>query len=386
MDKRYQVFISSTYTDLRDEREIVMQTLMKMGCIPAGMELFPAADEEQLEFIKKVIDDCDYYIIIIGGRYGSTTEEGLSYTEKEYDYAIEKGIKVVALIHGKPEDIPSGKSETEPALRDRLEAFRVKVSKNRLVSFWTEAKDLSGIVALSVMNAIRMYPAIGWVRANQVSNTELLTELNDLRKNKEQLEAEIQTLKSNSDASIFSPKEESEFSYIFSKLSGSHNAIMHITLHKQPLASNPEIIKRDYIVEYSLIRILFENVKKNVIDFKRGEFLRFLDEKLKSGKALEGIDTKGLSFNGFYPETSLQGDLMTLGFLYTENRTRDNGLRKSVARNFNVFIFSEKLYRFVSWLEYYNKIENEPVAGIGDFLGFLQEQFGAEVIKKEVEK
>ena len=78
MDKRYQVFISSTYADLQEERQRVIQTVMKMDCIPAGMELFPAADEEQFEFIKRVIDDCDYYLLIIGGRYGSTTADGIS--------------------------------------------------------------------------------------------------------------------------------------------------------------------------------------------------------------------------------------------------------------------------------------------------------------------
>lgn len=71
MNKRFQVFLSSTYSDLKEERQKVMQTLMSMDCIPAGMELFPAMDEEQFEFIKKVIDDCDYYILIIGARYGS---------------------------------------------------------------------------------------------------------------------------------------------------------------------------------------------------------------------------------------------------------------------------------------------------------------------------
>src|SRR4029078_13480085 len=101
MEKRYQVFVSSTYADLQQERQRVIQALMEMDCIPSGMELFPAADEEQFEFIKKIIDDCDYYLLIIGGRYGSTTAEGVSYTEKEYDYAIAKGLKVVALLHGK---------------------------------------------------------------------------------------------------------------------------------------------------------------------------------------------------------------------------------------------------------------------------------------------
>ena len=114
MDKRYQVFVSSTYADLKEERRTILQTLIEMDCIPAGMELFPAADEEQFEFIKRIIDDCDYYILIVGGRYGSTTPDGLSYTEKEYDYAREHGLRVLSFLHENPSAIPMGKSELDP--------------------------------------------------------------------------------------------------------------------------------------------------------------------------------------------------------------------------------------------------------------------------------
>lgn len=130
MEKRYQVFVSSTYADLKNERQNVIRTLMEMDCIPAGMELFPAADEEQLDFIKSIIDDCDYYLIIVGGRYGSTMPDGISYTEKEYDYAVEQDLKIIALLHESPDDIPVGKSETDPHLRERLKDFKVKLSEN----------------------------------------------------------------------------------------------------------------------------------------------------------------------------------------------------------------------------------------------------------------
>lgn len=195
MEKRYQVFVSSTYADLREERQRVIQALMEMDCIPSGMELFPAADEEQWEFIKKIIDDCDYYLLIIGGRYGTTTPEGVSYTEKEYDYAIEKGIKVVALLHENPEAIPMGKSEKDPELRGRLNAFRDKVAKNRLVKFWKAADELPGLVALSLTKTIKTYPAVGWIRADQVSNAQLLSEINELRKRNERLESELGNLR-----------------------------------------------------------------------------------------------------------------------------------------------------------------------------------------------
>jgi hypothetical protein len=202
VEKRYQVFVSSTYADLKAERQKVIQALMELDCIPAGMELFPAADEEQFEFIKRVIDDCDYYLLIIGGRYGSTTAEGISYTEQEYDYALHRGLKVIVLLHEKPDEIPFGKSEQDPELRARLEAFRERVATDRLVRFWRSADELPGIVALNLSKTIKMFPAVGWVRADRVSSEELLTEINDLRKQNVQLQQALANVPTIIDAPI----------------------------------------------------------------------------------------------------------------------------------------------------------------------------------------
>lgn len=188
MDKRYQVFVSSTFTDLQNERSNVIQTLMEMDCIPAGMELFPALDEEQFKFIKTVIDDCDYYLLILGGRYGSISDTGISYTEMEYDYAVSKGMKVIALVHENPNHLVGEKIELDKEKRDKLEAFREKVKTNRLVKFWSNADQLAGLVSLSLSKTIKTYPAVGWVRADNVQdNSDLLRQLNDLRIENESL-------------------------------------------------------------------------------------------------------------------------------------------------------------------------------------------------------
>lgn len=71
VEKRYQVFVSSTFNDLIEERQEILQALLELDCIPSGMELFPAANEDQWTLIKKVINDCDYYIVVIAGKYGS---------------------------------------------------------------------------------------------------------------------------------------------------------------------------------------------------------------------------------------------------------------------------------------------------------------------------
>jgi len=198
MDKRYQVFVSSTYADLKEERRSVIQTLMEMDCIPSGMELFPAADEEQWQFIMRIIDDCDYYLLIIGGRYGSTDSEGISYTEKEYDYAKSIGLQVLAFIHDTPEEIPAGKSELDSVARARLKSFRERVGASRLVKFWNVPSELPGLVALSLTKAMKTHPAVGWVRADKVASNEMVEQVNDLLRENATLRKEVERISETS--------------------------------------------------------------------------------------------------------------------------------------------------------------------------------------------
>jgi hypothetical protein len=195
MDKRYQVFVSSTYADLRDERRAIIQTLIEMDCIPAGMELFPASDDEQFEFIKRVINECDYYLLVVAGRYGSVDAAGVSYTEKEFDYAVSRGIAVVALIHDNPKNIVLGKSEEEPKQREKLERFKEKVSTGRLVKHWREPSELAGLVAISLQHTIKTHPAVGWIRADTAASVDVLNDVNRLRKENENLRSVLSRLK-----------------------------------------------------------------------------------------------------------------------------------------------------------------------------------------------
>jgi len=200
MDKRYQVFISSTYADLQEERRYVMQALMEMNCIPAGMEIFPAADEEQWGFIKKIIDECDYYLLILAGRYGSMTSDGISYTEKEFDYAVQKGLKTICLIHKNPTDIPVKKSEDDPETRKKLNAFSEKVKQGRIVSFWEKPEELKSLAILGLVNAIKKYPAIGFVRADLVPEESSVAEILKLRNKVSELETQIKQISINAPA------------------------------------------------------------------------------------------------------------------------------------------------------------------------------------------
>src|SRR6266849_5443594 len=96
--KRLQVFVSSTFSDLREERQAAVEAILSAGHIPAGMELFAAGDESQMEVIKQWIDESDVYLLILAGRYGSIeAKSGKSYTQLEYEYALGTGKPLFAL-------------------------------------------------------------------------------------------------------------------------------------------------------------------------------------------------------------------------------------------------------------------------------------------------
>lgn len=182
MDKKYQIFISSTYEDLKEERRLVSQAVLDMGHIPTGMEQFPAIDEEQFSYIKRIIDNCDYYILIIGGRYGTPCADGVSYTEKEFDYAKEKGINIISFIHSDPGKIIYQNSEQTEEGKKKLADFIKKATTGRLVKYWEETKDLIGLTGISLGRSIQDNPAVGWIRANTITNPEAFQELNEVRK------------------------------------------------------------------------------------------------------------------------------------------------------------------------------------------------------------
>ncbi len=158
MEKKYQIFISSTFEDLREERKAVYSAILDADCIPAGMENFSALDKNQFEIIKETMNLCDYYILIVGNRYGSIDEStGISYTEMEFDYATSNNIPKLCFVK---EDI---KTDDEA-----LKKFIKKVQTGRTVNFWSDKSTLKSEVIKSIYHAIKAFERPGWIRGTSV--------------------------------------------------------------------------------------------------------------------------------------------------------------------------------------------------------------------------
>ncbi|HWA72635.1 MAG TPA: DUF4062 domain-containing protein [Polyangiaceae bacterium] len=160
--------MSSTFSDLHQERQAVLWELLKLRHIPAGMESFPATDDRGWQIIQRTIDDSDFYVLLVAGRYGSIDPTtGLSWTEREYDYARTKGIPILAFVRDSSA-ITADKFDTG-RLGESLSIFRQKVSLAHLHATWAASQDLVLRVVQSITVAIQDLeeqgmPRPGWVR------------------------------------------------------------------------------------------------------------------------------------------------------------------------------------------------------------------------------
>lgn len=165
MDKRYQIFISSTYKDLIEERQKVTQAILKLYHFPIGMEMFHADNEEQWIQIKNTIDMSDYYVLIVGRYCGTLIEdEGISYTEKEYNYALSKGIPVLSFVISDKAKKESYGVETNKQQR-ALKKFVDKVKKLPC-EFWNTSDELAYQVASTLSIKFRENNRNGWMPFN----------------------------------------------------------------------------------------------------------------------------------------------------------------------------------------------------------------------------
>jgi hypothetical protein len=175
MHSKYQIFVSSTYNDLKEQRDLVIKAILEMGHIPVGMEMFSAADEEQWSIIRRQIDQSDYYVVIVAHRYGSVADSGISYTEKEYDYAVSLGLPVLGFVIDEAASWPGKFTDTDINSVSALNQFKEKVKKKH-VSFWNNTDDLYGKCSIALSKAFTAYPREGWVRVSQAPTDSRMTQ------------------------------------------------------------------------------------------------------------------------------------------------------------------------------------------------------------------
>jgi Domain of unknown function (DUF4062) len=196
MNVKYQIFVSSAYEDLKDERNEVIKACLSMGDIPVGMEMFNAADEEQWAVITRTIDQCDYYVVIVAHRYGSMVD-GVSFTEKEYDYAVLQGVPVLGFVIADGASWPNDRIDKDQAAIETLRAFKSKVQR-KMVRYWRDKSQLQAQFAISLGTYKNTNPRRGWVQAPAAGDTDVAQTLSNLSEENARLRQTLDEIRSTS--------------------------------------------------------------------------------------------------------------------------------------------------------------------------------------------
>lgn len=218
-NKKYQIFVSSTYKDLIEERQAVVQAILELHHIPAGMELFNGG-KSQWETITKWIDSSDIYLLILGGRYGSLDpEKKYSYTELEYRYAIDRKIPAFTIvledeyIEKKRRECVDNKGQEEDIIEKenkiKYDKFKEFVINNTVVKYVKNIDSIPGKVAVEISDKEKNNNLVGWSRGNR-NNIELLEKIEKLREDKEGLLKQISNSEVKKTESIIDFKELKE--------------------------------------------------------------------------------------------------------------------------------------------------------------------------------
>lgn len=168
--KKLQVFISSTYTDLISERLHVVETVLSMGHIPAGMELFCADNKKQFDVIKQWIRDSDIFLLILGGKFGSIDPETQkSYIQLEYEYARKIGKKPITLVLDKKGiEIKLAEKIYDPDNPEYMDKkyieFKDSIVNSKLCAFFNDVNELKFAVSKAIRNCEKSFAEnSGWI-------------------------------------------------------------------------------------------------------------------------------------------------------------------------------------------------------------------------------
>lgn len=195
--KKLQVFISSTFKDMKKERQAAVEAVLTAGHIPAGMELFTAGDENQMKVIKRWIEESDVYMLILGGRYGEIEPKSKkSYTHLEYEYALKVKKPYFTVVINKKsldEKIKNhGNEMKEEKNLDKLQSFRKFVTSDVMVKFFDDEKDIQLAIHQTLYEFESRKEIVGWVKnENQININQLTNEVTRLSEENSVLRKQI---------------------------------------------------------------------------------------------------------------------------------------------------------------------------------------------------
>jgi hypothetical protein len=158
-----RIYISSTFTDLKDCRERVARALRRLQHDVVAMEEYVARDDRPADACIKDVARCDIYVGLFAHRYGyvpvdpQLNPNNLSITELELRAAQQGGKTCLVFLQDPAAGWPFAQTDSfsgENEQGKRIAALRKDLQESKLASFFKGPEDLGELVAASVTNEL----------------------------------------------------------------------------------------------------------------------------------------------------------------------------------------------------------------------------------------
>jgi formylglycine-generating enzyme required for sulfatase activity/predicted Ser/Thr protein kinase len=170
-----KIYISSTYEDLKKEREAAAQAVRRLGHQAIAMEDYVAADKRPVDKCLQDVKSCDAYVGIFAWRYGYIPDGyDKSITHLEYEAAKKAGITCLVFLTDNKAQWPV-EYVTTGRERKKIDGLRKELMNEYVVSFFKNADELSGLVSAAVGNLILVSERsfIKFRRPEELTGTQL---------------------------------------------------------------------------------------------------------------------------------------------------------------------------------------------------------------------
>lgn len=193
IDKRYHVFICTSGADTQAERVVLSQALVSQGFFSWGLE---HRTPLTTAFARRQIDDCDYFVLLLGSCYGELSASGVSYMHLEYIYAVTKQKPILIVMHESPDSRPLELQELNEESRAKFRDFRLQLQRERdMIATYRNTRDMEMAVRHVMSQITERYPTLGWVRPQNTQ--QMAEEIEQLRQKVAQLELQAGTVRTD---------------------------------------------------------------------------------------------------------------------------------------------------------------------------------------------
>lgn len=180
MSASFTVFLCSTFSDLSQEREGVLDAIRRLKLQHDSMEFFGARAEQPIETCLQEVRASDVLVVIVGHRYGSIVPDlGISYSEAEYAEGFR--LKKPCLVYMRDDNVPilPRHMERDPEKLKLLERWKETLQSRHTVSAFQDGGRLAVQVAADLARTIQDLEKVAKARATARTEggTALLTEV-----------------------------------------------------------------------------------------------------------------------------------------------------------------------------------------------------------------